>query len=103
MRKLPNPPLLLHLGRLWSVAVYRLSQHYGGPEEGGWSYSAGPLVGVVRYFGSEAEALTYMRRANRLIEYRRRKYRLWGQEELRYMVRQGKAESWYPSKRPHYE
>lgn len=42
MRKLPNPPLL-HLGRLWSVAVYRLSQHYGGPEEGGWSYSASLL------------------------------------------------------------
>jgi len=29
------------------VAAYDVSRHYGGPEEGGWYYSDGPLIGVL--------------------------------------------------------
>ena len=29
------------------VAAYDVSRHYGGPEEGGWWYSDGPLIGVL--------------------------------------------------------
>lgn len=30
--------------RFWSVAVYLIDQHYGGPEEGGWWYEAGDRI-----------------------------------------------------------
>ena len=34
------------LGTLFVVAVYDTSRHYGGPEEGGWYYTNGPLAGL---------------------------------------------------------
>lgn len=28
------------------IAVYDVDRHYGGPEEGGWYYTDGPIVGI---------------------------------------------------------
>lgn len=30
----------------WTVAVYEMNRHYGGPEEGGWWYDSRELVAV---------------------------------------------------------
>lgn len=38
------------------VAAYDVSRHYGGPEEGGWYYSNGPLLGVLDVALSNDEA-----------------------------------------------
>ena len=45
----------------WSVAVYETWQVYGGPEEGGWYYTAGELVNhaMVRFFSDYQEAYDY--------------------------------------------
>jgi hypothetical protein len=38
------------------VAVYDVSRQYGGPEEGGWWYSDGPLLGIENVFANEQDA-----------------------------------------------
>lgn len=45
----------------WTVAVYTSYLVYGGPEEGGWWYSAGSLTehGRVRFFDDYPEAQAY--------------------------------------------
>ena len=45
----------------WTVAVYLSYQIYGGPEEGGWYYSAGSLTehGRVRFFDDYEAARAY--------------------------------------------
>ena len=45
----------------WSVGVYTMYQQYGGPEEGGWYYSAGELTwhGALRFFSDYDEADAY--------------------------------------------
>lgn len=45
----------------WTVAVYTINAVYGGPEEGGWYYSAGQLTehGRVRFFDDYSAAKNY--------------------------------------------
>ena len=48
--------------RWWSVAIYDTSREYGGPEEGGWYYTAGTLTHYerARIFDDWREANTYV-------------------------------------------
>lgn len=45
----------------WCVAVYETGQMYGGPEEGGWWYTAGELVdhAKIRFFDRYQDAYDY--------------------------------------------
>lgn len=52
------------------VSVYLLDRCYGGPEEGGWYYTAGELVRTVRLFQSEEEAYEYSSRLNNKLSSR---------------------------------
>ena len=38
----------------WTVAVYELNRHYGGPEEGGWHYDSRELVALATADSDEA-------------------------------------------------
>lgn len=46
------------------VAVYELEREYGGPEEGGWYYSDGPLVEIAYVSQIEDAANAEARRLN---------------------------------------
>jgi len=88
----------------WTVAVYTTYQVYGGPEEGGWHYSAGSLTehGRVRFFDDYDAAQEYG-------------YKLWewvgeqnanrdrGDEKLTVRcTTEALPETHYPKKRPYY-
>lgn len=44
------------MATFYAVAVYDTDSHYGGPEEGGWWYTDGPLV-TVTAVGFDKEAM----------------------------------------------
>lgn len=48
-------------GQWWAVAVYTAYSMYGGPEEGGWWYSAGELVehAKAKFFDNYQDAYDY--------------------------------------------
>ena len=46
------------------VSVYIQDRVYGGPEEGGWWYTAGGLVRTLRLFRNQDAAYEYCRRLN---------------------------------------
>lgn len=48
----------------YAVAVYAISRVYGGPEEGGWWYDDGPLMGVQHVTASYDVALEVCQRLN---------------------------------------
>jgi hypothetical protein len=52
------------LQQVFVVAKYRLSQAYGGPEEGGWWYTEHDFEKVVVAFTYEAQASAACRRLN---------------------------------------
>lgn len=59
----------LKLVREWyAVAVYDETQEYGGPEEGGWWYMTGELVGVAHWFYNEDVAYEVARGYNERFE-----------------------------------
>ena len=55
------------------IGIYELSREYGGPEEGGWYYTAGNLVRVCRIFRNPDSAYDYVNRINRTLQYRIKK------------------------------
>ena len=102
------------------VAVFELDRIYGGPEEGGWWYTAGELKRIVKTFTDTNQAYDYSRRYNRTLAFRRHDRRRYGDSPA---MRQGEwplssvnyngghyqAEVWeerphsYPVYAPHYE
>jgi len=73
------------------VNVYEIEQRYGGPEEGGWYYTAGTPVESVRVQTlAEAEQLL-VRKLNR-----------YDGKEFRADIEEHFARP-FPQKRPHYE
>jgi hypothetical protein len=56
-------PTLDRPAKWWCVAVYETDRRYGGPEEGGWWYTAGELVehDKIRFFDNYKNAYDYIR------------------------------------------
>ena len=98
--------------KTWTVAVYDVDLAYGGPEEGGWYYSRGSLVRLIRVFKNEDMAYTFSQRMNRKLQSR-----IWGpnmgKRELHLVLSEGELQAHvyhedlpvdhYPEYRPHYE
>jgi hypothetical protein len=93
------------------VSLYLEDLAYGGPEEGGWYYSVGQLVRVIRTFADEGKAYDYCRKLNRRLESR-----VIGPNVGRYamssvlsdgeysaLVHEDKAPEYFPERRPYYE
>ena len=53
------------------VSIYRVAQHYGGPEEGGWWYYRHQFVGGVPMFNRE-EAEAFIAQMQRQVDKRNR-------------------------------
>lgn len=88
----------------WTVGVYTSYQVYGGPEEGGWWYSAGSLTeyGRMRFFDNFEEAQAYSNELWRWVEGQNER-RDRGDERL--VVRcttNALPDAYYPKKRPYY-
>ena len=93
---------------VYIVAVYLCDRAYGGPEEGGWWYSTGELVRIIRTFKDEERAAAYATRMNRLLNATINK----GRREISSVLSDGRyyaevhesiAPRHYPEHRPHYE
>lgn len=90
------------------LAFYEIDRAYGGPEEGGWSYSTGQLVRVFRVVKSEAHAYALCRRANALLGHLQRRKRstgsvLYSGGRHCVAVYENTAPARFPETRPHYE
>lgn len=88
----------------WTVAVYTSYQVYGGPEEGGWWYSAGSLTehGRVRFFDDYEEARAYNETLWKWVEEQNAN-RDRGDERLTVRcTTNAMPDSHYPKNRPHY-
>lgn len=88
----------------WSVGVYTQYQQYGGPEEGGWYYSAGDLTwhGAMRFFNDYDEAFAYAQKLWVMVDDDNRRE---GSTEERLTVRcttESMPDTHYPKKRPYY-
>jgi len=47
-----------HRNKEWRVSFYKISQAYGGPEEGGWFYTCGEFSHTVKTFSKKHMADT---------------------------------------------
>lgn len=102
----------------WTVALYLVDRHYGGPEEGGWWYDAGQRVDT-HYYGaadvafptihaSEQSAAEACRRANEMYEEglnrgRRPISSVLSEGRFLFMVRDGYPPARWPECKPRYE
>lgn len=64
--KIRNSPEYKPAKGAW-VSIYRKSQHFGGPEEGGWWYDKISLEGS-KYFPSEEQAEAFLEQAKAEVE-----------------------------------
>ena len=96
---------------MYLVAVYLIDLVHGGPEEGGWYYTAGELARVVRLFRRQDDAHAYCRRLNAKLQSRqfgpnkdRRKISsVLSEGEYGAYVYEDFAPRHFPARRPHYE
>lgn len=107
----------------YAVAVYDQWQEYGGPEEGGWYYHAGELVGVSAWYSNEDVAYEHARMLNANFAPERSRYGDGPTAEVVELPRRRYPEGWchnygdideeslplvwdipayYPEERPHY-
>ena len=89
----------------WTVAVYTLVRLYGGPEEGGWYYSAGQLTehGRVRFFDDYAAAEDYRDQLWDWVQGQNGGDRKGWDEKLTVRcTTEALPDSHYPLKRPYY-
>lgn len=103
---------------MFSVAIYLVDRKYGGPEEGGWWYTAGvpcddviegmPIeIALVRYFIDEKEAIAYMETQQEWLDANVNK----GRQPISSVLSDGQYWSRieeghpapFPSEGPHYE
>lgn len=89
------------------VAVYRTSQSYGGPEEGGWYYTQGYLIRKAKRFKGPHQLQRARRFAAKLNDHFQafdRKHRIrFDDTRLSAKVFTGAPVSHFPLHRPHYE
>lgn len=90
--------------RWWTVGVYTACQRYGGPEEGGWYYTAGHLVehGRMRFFASYEEARVYQTALWAWVENENKARRGWDEQLTVRSTTESLPSEYYPLKRPHY-
>ena len=107
--------------QMWSVAVYRVEQVYGGPEEGGWSFEQGSVVGsmlkLMRTFFNQKKASDYLDTLHETLRLDKRRGAPVGgcgdtddfdrgeslrNDDLEVLMRRG-LPSDYPDCWPHYE
>jgi hypothetical protein len=88
------------------VNAYRVSRHYGGPEEGGWWYDSGePLASVPLELDSTQETIQTVRdRLTALLGWTdsRNRYSVLGGDDFEIYV-QSEPAAHFPDGRPHYE
>ena len=85
------------------INVYRVTRHYGGPEEGGWWYDAGaPLASVPIMDGTDTEATREQLAAHFASEACGDIGSVLGGAEVHVTLEPHMATS-YPATRPHYE
>lgn len=93
------------------VAIYEISRHYGGPEEGGWWYDSGDLVRLVCVSKNEHDAYRKAGRMQHLWHlfndkrknYRNRYSMAYSGGDYQFMVYAGLPPMHFPEVRPHYE
>jgi hypothetical protein len=90
------------------VGVYLIDKRYGGPEEGGWWYTAGELVRIVRLFKNEHAATQYEARLNDKLRVTLNKGRrsissVLSQGQYRAIFFEDFAPQHFPKERPRYE
>jgi hypothetical protein len=100
----PVKPAYIEAAKWWSVGVYTQYQQYGGPEEGGWYYSAGELTwhGALRFFIDYDEADAYW---DKLWDDVEKVNKSEGSTEVRLTVRcttESMPDTHYPRERPYY-
>lgn len=88
----------------WTVGVYTQYQQYGGPEEGGWYYSAGDLTwhGAMKFFDNYDEAFAYAQKLWVMVDDDNKRE---GSTEVRLTVRcttESMPDTHYPRERPYY-
>ncbi|MDO5758518.1 MAG: hypothetical protein Q4P24_13680 [Rhodobacterales bacterium] len=90
------------------IAFYEIDRAFGGPEEGGWWFDTGELRRAFKVVRSEAEAVSIVSRANRLMARLQRHKRNvcsvayeGGQYEAHMF--EDSAPLYFPQTRPHYE
>jgi hypothetical protein len=93
------------------VAAYHVDQAFGGHEEGGWWFTTGELVRIVKLFHSEEHAYQYCRRLNERLESRKFGPNQ-GAHEISSVLSEGEIQGYvfescppkyFPERRPHYE
>ena len=93
------------------VSVYHVDQAYGGPEEGGWWFTCGEFVRIVRVFHSSDGAWEYCGRLNHRLKSRKFGPNA-GRREISSVLSEGVLEAdvheglpprYFPERRPHYE
>ena len=93
------------------VALYDIALAYGGPEEGGWWYTRGSLVGVVKSFHSEEKAGDYCYRLNQKLNShkfgpnkgKREMSSVASDGVYSAQVHENIPPAGFPDRRPHYE
>ena len=57
------------MSKFWKVSIYNTYREYGGPEEGGWYYTAGHAVKCLpRKFSSRQAALAYCKKISHRVD-----------------------------------
>lgn len=94
----------------WTVCIYKLDRHYGGPEEGGWWYDSGDLFRLVSVEKTRVAAEAKCARANHLLRLVRRKTSRTDRFSMAYQGNdfgfdacQGLPPVHFPDVRPHFE
>lgn len=95
----------------YSIAVYELDQAFGGREEGGWWYTTGTLVRVLRVnIRNQERAYRICRRINSLLHYRFERSGKRPLSSVAYAggylaaeICEGNAPEHFPDQRPFYE
>jgi hypothetical protein len=94
----------------WTVCIYQVDRHFGGPEEGGWWYDSGNLFRLVSVEKTREAAYAKCVRANHLLHLVRRKTSRTDRFSMAYQgndfefeAHQGLPHVHFPEVRPHYE
>lgn len=94
---------------MFQVAIYHVDQAYGGPEEGGWWYTHGDLVKVIKNHKTREEASKHCRNLNAKLEREQdadgvpRISSVLSEGRNEAKVFEGFAPNSFPEQTPHYE
>jgi hypothetical protein len=83
------------------VTLFEVDQHYGGPEEGGWWYTAGePIAALPVFTPDEEEAARQLLRERFELDKDEKRYSYQQRYRLSTLANWPQA---FPQVRPHYE